>query len=336
MTSGVIQAAEPQMRQGLPNSGGQGSCTRSPSTWTSSSFAANYGDPYNNAYLEIRRVLQRHGFSWQQGSVYFGGESVTAVTWSGRDRPGQPPAVVRGVGAGHPHAADRGTERPDAGGAAGGWRTTLRRTEDAMLPLHDHGPRLCDGLTRREWLRVGGLGAFGLSLPRCCRPAPSAAAPAPASASARRRRASCCSTSAGRRSTRPGTPSPTPRRDPRRVQADRHHVPGIHVGELMPRTARLTRQDLRPAGLSTDDNAHSSSGYWMLTGVPHQPTNSENAKPGAPNDWPCLAAVVQRLRPRPKAACPRRSRCPTTSGTPAASPGRARTAASSAAPPTPG
>ena len=40
----------------------------------------NYGDPYNNAYLEIRRVLQRHGFAWQQGSVYFGGPEVTAVT----------------------------------------------------------------------------------------------------------------------------------------------------------------------------------------------------------------------------------------------------------------
>lgn len=40
----------------------------------------HYGDPYNNAYLEIRRVLQRHGFTWQQGSVYFGGESITAVT----------------------------------------------------------------------------------------------------------------------------------------------------------------------------------------------------------------------------------------------------------------
>lgn len=40
----------------------------------------NFGDPYNNAYLEIRRVLQRHGFVWQQGSVYFGGEAVTAVT----------------------------------------------------------------------------------------------------------------------------------------------------------------------------------------------------------------------------------------------------------------
>ena len=40
----------------------------------------HYGDPYNNAYLEIRRVLERHQFQWQQGSVYFGGPAVTAAT----------------------------------------------------------------------------------------------------------------------------------------------------------------------------------------------------------------------------------------------------------------
>ena len=40
----------------------------------------HYGDPYNPAYLEIRRVLERHGFQWQQGSVYFGGPAVTAAT----------------------------------------------------------------------------------------------------------------------------------------------------------------------------------------------------------------------------------------------------------------
>ena len=40
----------------------------------------NYGDPYNNAYIEIRKVLQKHGFNWQQGSVYFGGENINAVT----------------------------------------------------------------------------------------------------------------------------------------------------------------------------------------------------------------------------------------------------------------
>ena len=44
------------------------------------SLRQTYGDPYNNAYLEIRRVLERHGFQWQQGSVYFGGEQINAVT----------------------------------------------------------------------------------------------------------------------------------------------------------------------------------------------------------------------------------------------------------------
>ena len=40
----------------------------------------HYGDPYNNAYLEIRRLLESHQFQWQQGSVYFGDASVTAAT----------------------------------------------------------------------------------------------------------------------------------------------------------------------------------------------------------------------------------------------------------------
>ncbi len=40
-----------------------------------------YGDPYNNAYGEIKRVLERHGFTRQQGSVYFGDpQRINAVT----------------------------------------------------------------------------------------------------------------------------------------------------------------------------------------------------------------------------------------------------------------
>ena len=31
------------------------------------SLKLNYGDPYNNAYSEIRKVLQNQGFKWQQG-----------------------------------------------------------------------------------------------------------------------------------------------------------------------------------------------------------------------------------------------------------------------------
>ena len=34
-----------------------------------------------------------------------------------------------------------------------------------MLDIQDHGARLCDGLSRRDWLKIGGLGIAGLSLP---------------------------------------------------------------------------------------------------------------------------------------------------------------------------
>jgi virulence-associated protein VapD len=44
------------------------------------SLRQNYGDPYNNAYTEIKKVLQSHGFSPQQGSVYFGNETINAVS----------------------------------------------------------------------------------------------------------------------------------------------------------------------------------------------------------------------------------------------------------------
>lgn len=41
----------------------------------------HYGnESYNNAYADIRKLLRKHGFSWQQGSVYFGGDQVNAVT----------------------------------------------------------------------------------------------------------------------------------------------------------------------------------------------------------------------------------------------------------------
>jgi hypothetical protein len=34
-----------------------------------------------------------------------------------------------------------------------------------MLKLLDRGTPLCDGITRRDWLRIGGLGMMGLTLP---------------------------------------------------------------------------------------------------------------------------------------------------------------------------
>ena len=44
------------------------------------SLKIHHGEPHNNAYGEIRKVLQNQDFAWQQGSVYFGGETINAVT----------------------------------------------------------------------------------------------------------------------------------------------------------------------------------------------------------------------------------------------------------------
>lgn len=81
MTTILAPNAQPQFRQGLPGD------FRRPGRVYAIAFdmdiealRTNYGDPYNNAYLEIRRVLQKHGFAWQQGSVFYGSEAVTAVT----------------------------------------------------------------------------------------------------------------------------------------------------------------------------------------------------------------------------------------------------------------
>jgi virulence-associated protein VapD len=81
MSIGTVKEIQPQIRQGLPGEFRKGGRVYAIAfDMDIEQLRTNYGEPYNNAYLEIRRVLQRHGFAWQQGSVYFGGESVTAVT----------------------------------------------------------------------------------------------------------------------------------------------------------------------------------------------------------------------------------------------------------------
>ena len=74
-------------------------------------------------------------------------------------------------------------------------------------------------------------------------------------------------------------------------------IPGMRFGELMPKLAVRADKLAVLRAMSTNDNAHSSSGYYMLTGRPHAPMNAENVNPGPPNDWPNWGAVLQRLAP---------------------------------------
>ena len=170
-----------------------------------------------------------------------------------------------------------------------------------MLTIHDDGFRLCDGLTRREWLRVGSLGALGLSLPALLEAREAGAAPPDTERSFGKAR-SCIILFLFGGPPQHETWDPKPDA-PAEIRGDLKPtpsaVPGLMVGELMPLVARQAGKCCVLRAASTGDNAHSSSGYWMLTGYPHQPINAENVRPGAPNDWPCVAAVVRHLRQRP-------------------------------------
>src|SRR5262245_41649047 len=75
------EARSSPMGQGFPDSFTRGSVVYAVAfDMDIEQLRRHYGDPYNNAYLEVRRVLEGHHFRWQQGSVYFGDASVTAAS----------------------------------------------------------------------------------------------------------------------------------------------------------------------------------------------------------------------------------------------------------------
>ena len=154
--------------------------------------------------------------------------------------------------------------------------------------------------SRREWMRLGGTALAGLSLAR----------PAFAESSVTSRGLTGAGSSLGRAKSvivifLNGGPPQHETFDPKPnasaeirggFGAIPSQTPGLFVGELMPRTALLTEQIAVLRAMVTNDNAHSSSGYQMMTGVPHVPLNVENAVSKAPNLAPHWGAVNKYLR----------------------------------------
>ncbi|HWB13694.1 MAG TPA: DUF1501 domain-containing protein [Pirellulales bacterium] len=81
-------------------------------------------------------------------------------------------------------------------------------------------------------------------------------------------------------------------------------TPGLMVGELMPLTARLTDKIAVLRAMVTNDNAHSSSGYQMMTGIPHVPLSTENAVSKAPNLAPHWGAVTKYVTQKDRNSFP--------------------------------
>ncbi|MFO0846125.1 MAG: DUF1501 domain-containing protein [Gemmataceae bacterium] len=171
-----------------------------------------------------------------------------------------------------------------------------------MLSILDQTPPQ-DGVSRREWLRVGGLSALGVSLPQVLR-----AGGRPANAP---KLAGDLGSTFGRAKNviylwlQGGPPQHEtfdPKPDaPAEVRGEFRpiatNVPGVRFCELLPRTARHADKLAVLRSLSTRDDNHDVSGYWLLTGYPYGPGSARQIKP---TDWPYFGSLVKMLKPSDK------------------------------------
>jgi hypothetical protein len=172
-----------------------------------------------------------------------------------------------------------------------------------MLSIQGHGVRLCDGFTRREVLRVGGLTAFGLSLPHVL--AAREAQSTGAGNGYGRAKACIVLWMAGgppqHETWDPKPDAPAEVRGPFGSIAT--SVPGLRVGELMPRSAAICHKLCVIRSLATNNPGHASGNYEMLTGMEHPAGKGNEAIKAERSDFPYFGSVVKRLR-RPKPGVP--------------------------------
>lgn len=165
----------------------------------------------------------------------------------------------------------------------------------------DIGQHVSDvAVCRRNALSAGGLSALGLSLPQFLHARAAgreSARPATTSGGGRARSVILFWLLGGPPQHETWDPKPeAPAGIRGEYGAIDTVVPGIRIGELMPLTAQHTDKLAVLRAVVTHDQAHSSSGYQMLTGVPHLPLSQENVTSKAPNLAPSHAALVRALR----------------------------------------
>lgn len=150
---------------------------------------------------------------------------------------------------------------------------------------------------RRELLRIGGLGCLGLTLPQILRMNAPGATPASRTASFGKAK-SCILLFLSGGPPQHETFDPKPDA-PVEIRGDfksiRTAVPGVHVSETLPRTARIMDRLAVIRSMTTEINSHSTSGSFMLTG--YAPTTKAESVPPSTSDWPSIAAAVGALRP---------------------------------------
>ncbi len=167
-----------------------------------------------------------------------------------------------------------------------------------MLSFGTETTRLCQGTTRREWLRVGGLTSVGLLLPELLAARSLAAPRASAGDSPFGRAKSCivCFLFGGPAHQDIWDLKPEASDDIRGPFLPiSSSVPGTQLGEHIPRTARLADRFALVRSVTHPDSTHTVAMHYMLTGHRHRRPNTNPTN--LPDDFPCYGAAVNHFRP---------------------------------------
>ena len=164
-----------------------------------------------------------------------------------------------------------------------------------MLRVLGTPKRFCDGLTSRDWLQIGALGPFGLTLADW----------------ARAREASTTPTTGGFGKAKRcillylwGSPSQLETWDPKpdapaeirgELKSIPTSVPGVRVGEIFPRTSRLLDRITVVRSFTHPYSIHGAS--YATTGVPVTDIPLETRHRDS-RQWPFVGSVVDHLAER--------------------------------------
>lgn len=172
------------------------------------------------------------------------------------------------------------------------------RVADDMLRFFAHDRRSYDTLTRREWLRIGGLAGLGLGLGL-----PAAAVGETGSSTARQspgfgraKSVILIYASGGQSQLETWDPKPTAPLEVRgEFGAIETAVPGMMIGEHLPRVAQVADRLTIVRNVSHEDLDHGSASYLALTGRYHRRRTSN--QPPDRSDDPTYGALLKRVRP---------------------------------------
>jgi hypothetical protein len=171
-----------------------------------------------------------------------------------------------------------------------------------MLSVLGRSVRLCDGISRREVLRVGGLAFTGLMWSDLLRGRAAASTQKPAATFGK---AKACILIFNY-----GGPSHLDTWDlkpdaPAEVRGEFKPIPtsapGVSISEHLPRLAKLAHRYTILRSVTHRDNDHAIGAYLTLTGHSHPKHDILGIEPPAsPQDLPSVGSLVCRLRPTSK------------------------------------